>query len=68
MSNNNENKNELLSIFYRINQDSTEGQNSYEKTKYTAIDVARTEALQSAKLLFRNGCDEIMIDSNIGKF
>ena len=61
------NKNELIFIFHRVNQDSSEGQNSEEKTKYTAIDEARTEALQSAKLLFKNGCDEIMIDSNTGK-
>ena len=40
---------------------------SDEKTEYTTIDEARTEALQSAKLLFRNGCDELINDSNIGK-
>ena len=54
-------------IFYRINQDLSEEQKSDEKTEYTTIDEARTEALQSAKLLVRNGCDAIINDSNIGK-
>ena len=67
LSNNNIYKNELLSISHRINQDSSEEQMSDEKTEYTTIDEARTEALQSAKLLVRNGCDEIINDSNIGK-